>query len=126
SRMYCAFFSPESMERAARDGLGALFAVMRDLDAYPEEVGRFNTIRADAGLPPIPTKIASFIYCSESRAQAEEEGVKHVLEYYAALENHYHWASSDKYKKIDSYQFYANLGEQRSKASEAETVESLL
>ena len=126
SRMYCAFFSPESMERAARDGLGALFAVMRDLDEYPTEVGRFNQVRADVGLPPIPTKIASFIYCAESRAEAEEEGVQYVLDYYASLENHYHWSSSEKYKKIDSYQFYADLGEQRSKASEADTVAALI
>ena len=99
---------------------------MRDLDEYPAEVGRFNAVRADAGLPPIPTKIASFIYCAESTAQAEEEGVQYVLDYYASLENHYHWSSSDKYKKIDSYQFYADLGEQRSKATEADTVAALI
>ena len=114
------------MDRAARDGLGALFAVMRDLDDYPTEVGRFNAIRAESGLPPIPTKIAAFIYCADSRAQAEEEGLEYVVDYMNSLEDHYHWASSDKYKKIDSYQFYANLGEQRSKVSEAETIESLL
>ena len=126
SRMYCAFFSPESMERAAHDGLGALFAVMRDLDEYPTEVGNFNAVRAEAGLPPIPTKIAAFIYCAETRAQAEEEGIQYVLDYYASLENHYHWSSSDKYKKIEGYQFYADLGEQRTKATQDETVEALI
>jgi len=52
--------------------------------------------------------------------------VQYVLDYYASLENHYHWSSSDKYKKVEGYQFYADLGEQRSKTSEADTIAGLI
>jgi|EndMetStandDraft_8_1072994.scaffolds.fasta_scaffold67999_2 alkanesulfonate monooxygenase SsuD/methylene tetrahydromethanopterin reductase-like flavin-dependent oxidoreductase (luciferase family) len=115
-RMYCAFMNPESLEVAARQGLGALFAVMRSVEEYPAEVGKFNAIRAGAGLPRLATKAAAFVYCAESVAQAEEEGLQYLLDYYASLEEHYNWAD-DKYKKIKSYEFYAELGEERAKAS---------
>jgi alkanesulfonate monooxygenase SsuD/methylene tetrahydromethanopterin reductase-like flavin-dependent oxidoreductase (luciferase family) len=125
SRMYCAWFSPSSLELAARSGVGALFAVMRDLDDYPAEVARFNGIRAEAGLNPMQAKVHSFVYCAPTRAQAEEEGVQHVQEYYDSIEEHYHW-SDEKYRQIGSYEFYADLGQQRETATPRESAESLI
>lgn len=123
-RMYNAWFSPSSLEFAARDGVGALFAVMRELHEYPQEIARFNAIRDEHGYAPIPVKVASFVYCADSQAQAEEEGLQYLQEYMASLEDHYHWAD-DKYSKISGYEFYNELGKGRKEATEEQMREGL-
>ena len=50
ARMYNAWMSPSSLDIAAASGVGPLFAVMRAIDEYPQEMARFNAIRAEAGL----------------------------------------------------------------------------
>lgn len=125
ARMYNAWMSPSSLELAAASGVGPLFAVMRGLDEYPKEMARFNAVRMEAGLPPTTAKVQSFMYCAESRAQAEDEGLQFISDYYEALEEHYHWAEGG-YREVKGYEFYADLGESRTKATKGQTTESLL
>ena len=125
ARMYNAWMSPGSLDIAAASGVGPLFAVMRAIDEYPEEMARFNSIRAEAGLPPITAKVSSFIYCAESQAQAEEEGLQFISEYYDSIEDHYHWGAGS-YSDVKGYEFYADLGEQRKKATKSQMNDALL
>lgn len=125
ARMYNAWMSPSSLQIAASSGVGPLFAVMRSLDEYPQEMAKFNSVRADAGLPPTTAKVTSFMYCAESQAQAEDEGIQYIQDYYDSLEEHYHWAEGG-YRDVKGYEFYADLGESRTKATKNQTVESLL
>jgi alkanesulfonate monooxygenase SsuD/methylene tetrahydromethanopterin reductase-like flavin-dependent oxidoreductase (luciferase family) len=125
ARMYNAWMSPSSLDLAASSGVCPLFAVMRPLDQYPQEMARFNAVRAEVGLPPTTAKIQSFMYCAASRAQAEDEGIQFISQYYDTLEEHYHWGSGG-YRDVKGYEFYADLGEQRAKASKSQTTEALI
>ena len=125
ARMYNAWMSPSSLDIAAASGVGPLFAVMRAVDEYPGEMARFTSIRAEAGLAPITAKVSSFIYCAESQAQAEEEGVKFISQYYDAIEDHYHWGAGN-YREVKGYEFYAELGEQRKKATPNQSTAALI
>lgn len=125
ARMYNAWMTPSSLDLAASSGVCPLFAVMRALDEYPKEMARFNAVRTEAGLPPTTAKIQSFMYCAPSRAQAEEEGLKYITEYYDSIEEHYHWGTGN-YREVKGYEFYADLGESRKVADKNQSEQFLI
>jgi alkanesulfonate monooxygenase SsuD/methylene tetrahydromethanopterin reductase-like flavin-dependent oxidoreductase (luciferase family) len=125
NRMFNAWMTPSSLDLAAASGVCPLFAVMRPLDEYPQEMARFNAVRVQTGLAPTTAKIQSFMYCAPTRAQAEDEGMQYINDYYESIEEHYHWGSGG-YKEVKGYEFYADLGEQRKTASKEAMTQGLI
>ncbi|GAA3111445.1 LLM class flavin-dependent oxidoreductase [Pseudonocardia yunnanensis] len=109
-RMYCAWMSPETLEIAARQRLGAMFAVSRDLEDYPKETAAFNAARAEAGLGPSAPIVINAASCAESEQQAYEQAL-HYEEYLESVALHYSWIDAARYKKIGGYDYYVEKGE---------------
>ena len=109
SQMYCAWMSPETLEVAARQHLGAMFAVTRALEDYPAETAKFNSLRVEEGLEPANPVVINFVYVAESEAQAEEHAVQYGQEYWTSTMLHYKWMDTARYDKIGGYDFYTGL-----------------
>jgi alkanesulfonate monooxygenase SsuD/methylene tetrahydromethanopterin reductase-like flavin-dependent oxidoreductase (luciferase family) len=110
TQMYCAWMSPETLEIAAKQRLGALFAVSRDLEDYPTETAAFNAARAEAGLSPSAPIVITAVACAESEQEAYERALQYE-EYLESVALHYDWIDAARYKKIGSYDFYVEMGE---------------
>jgi alkanesulfonate monooxygenase SsuD/methylene tetrahydromethanopterin reductase-like flavin-dependent oxidoreductase (luciferase family) len=110
--MYCAWMSPETLEVAAKQGLGAMFAVTRALEDYPVETAAFNAARAQVGLEPSSPIVLNFVYTAESEQEALEGAIQYAEEYWESTVYHYKWGDVDRYKKIGGYDFYIGLGDE--------------
>ncbi|GAA1206479.1 LLM class flavin-dependent oxidoreductase [Pseudonocardia alaniniphila] len=109
-RMYCAWMSPETLEIAAMQGLGAMFAVSRELADYPKETAAFNAARAGVGLGPSAPIVINAVACADSEQEAYERAL-HYAEYLESVALHYNWIDAARYKKIGGYDFYVAKGE---------------
>ncbi|WP_433293652.1 LLM class flavin-dependent oxidoreductase [Pseudonocardia sp. CA-142604] len=110
-QMYCAWMSPETLEIAAKQQLGALFAVSRDLADYPKETAAFNAARAEVGLGPSAPIIVNAVACAESEQQAYERAAQWE-EYMESVALHYSWIDAARYKKIGGYDYYVTMGKE--------------
>ena len=79
SRMLCSWMSPESLEIAARLGLGMFFTTVKDPLLYAPEITRFNAIRAEMNLEPARASVFQCAYCAET----EEEAWAGASQYFA-------------------------------------------
>jgi alkanesulfonate monooxygenase SsuD/methylene tetrahydromethanopterin reductase-like flavin-dependent oxidoreductase (luciferase family) len=84
-----AWGSPESMPIAAHAGLKPIFIPQRAWSAYAVELQRFNAIRAEHGWPPTRPTAAVWMFCAESRAEAEDVGGHYIFEYADSARRHY-------------------------------------
>jgi alkanesulfonate monooxygenase SsuD/methylene tetrahydromethanopterin reductase-like flavin-dependent oxidoreductase (luciferase family) len=109
-RMYCAWMSPETLDIAAKQRLGALFAVSRDLEDYPKETAAFNAARAGVGLSPSAPIVINAVACAESEQEAYERALQWE-EYMESVALHYNWIDAARYKKIGGYDYYVAMGE---------------
>lgn len=66
--------SDESLAMAAHAGLAPLFTNYIGWDSLAEQVQTFTEIRAAHGWDPIPSTVATTIYCHEDQEYAEERG----------------------------------------------------
>ncbi|GAA1333340.1 LLM class flavin-dependent oxidoreductase [Pseudonocardia xinjiangensis] len=110
-RMYCAWMSPETLEIAAKQRLGPLFAVSRDLEDYPKETASFNEARAGVGLGPSAPIVINAVACAESEQEAYERAL-HYQEYQESVALHYNWIDAERYKKIGGYDYYIAKGQE--------------
>jgi alkanesulfonate monooxygenase SsuD/methylene tetrahydromethanopterin reductase-like flavin-dependent oxidoreductase (luciferase family) len=111
SQMYCAWMSPETLEIAAKQELGAMFAVTRALEDYPGETAAFNSVRNEIGLDPVNPIVINFVYVAETEAEAMEGAIQYAEEYWESTVYHYKWVDTERYNKIGGYDFYTALGE---------------
>jgi alkanesulfonate monooxygenase SsuD/methylene tetrahydromethanopterin reductase-like flavin-dependent oxidoreductase (luciferase family) len=68
--MFCAWNSPETMEFAARSGLGQMFITLKSWEEAAEQAITYNKVRIDAGWEPTAPISVIFVCCTESEADA--------------------------------------------------------
>ncbi len=83
-----AFTTKKSAELAAEAGLGQMFVAGEPLDAMSLQVGQFNSIRAEKGLPPDQPTALLWMYCAETEEEIEE-GYGYFESQLLDAKNHY-------------------------------------
>jgi alkanesulfonate monooxygenase SsuD/methylene tetrahydromethanopterin reductase-like flavin-dependent oxidoreductase (luciferase family) len=111
-RMYCAWQSPETLEIAARAGLGMLFIPQKAWEEYGADVETFNEIRRDLGLKPQQPKVVCWVYCTETESEGWDGALQYMSEYADSARRHYEFDDTAHFKAAGSYDYYAKLSEQ--------------
>jgi alkanesulfonate monooxygenase SsuD/methylene tetrahydromethanopterin reductase-like flavin-dependent oxidoreductase (luciferase family) len=118
-RMYCAWQSPETLDIAARAGLGMLFIPQKPWEDYGADVEVFNDIRSGLGLKPLQPKVVCWVYCTESQSEGWEGALQYMSEYADSARRHYEFDDAAHFKAAGSYDYYAKLSEQMATLDEA-------
>jgi len=90
---------------AAENGLGQMFVAGAGLDEMTAQVRRFNTIRAEMGLPPDQPTTLLWMYCAETASEAEE-GWEYFHNQLLAAQHHYFEWNNPGYAGIPGYEEY--------------------
>jgi len=90
---------------AAENGLGQMFVAGAGLDEMTAQVRRFNTIRAELGLPPDQPTTLLWMYCAETASEAEE-GWEYFHHQLLAAQHHYFEWNNPGYAGIPGYEEY--------------------
>jgi alkanesulfonate monooxygenase SsuD/methylene tetrahydromethanopterin reductase-like flavin-dependent oxidoreductase (luciferase family) len=108
TRIKAAFNTEKSARLAAENGLGQMFVSGDDLDAMTEQVGRFNAIRAELGLPPDQPTLLLWMYCAET-SSAAEEGWTFFQNQLTAAQHHYFEWNNPGFTGIRGYEEYVTM-----------------
>ena len=110
-RTYAAAVSPESSRIMAELGIGILIipqkpwdTVARDLDAYR---GIFREVNGVDAPPPV---VASWVFCDEDPARAEELARRYIGAYWQSAMRHYE-LRAEHLKAIPGYESYGPMQE---------------
>ena len=101
-----AFTTKKSAELAAEAGLGQLFVAGEPLDDMTVQVGQFNAIRAEKGLPPDQPTALLWMYCAETEEEIEE-GYGYFESQLLDAKNHYFDWNSTGFEGVPGYEEYA-------------------
>jgi alkanesulfonate monooxygenase SsuD/methylene tetrahydromethanopterin reductase-like flavin-dependent oxidoreductase (luciferase family) len=90
-RLYMAAGSPDSIDRAAREGLGLLRIALRSWDEVAEQVARHRAEHraARGGAEPPPVVSLTFGYCDRDPVRARELGTEYARAYRMSAIHHY-------------------------------------
>jgi len=105
TRIKAAFTTEASARMAAENGLGQMFVAGAGLDEMTAQVRRFNTIRAQMGLPPDQPTTLLWMYCAETSSEAEE-GWHYFHNQLLAAQHHYFEWNNPGYAGIPGYEEY--------------------
>ena len=105
TRIKAAFTTEASARMAAENGLGQMFVAGAGLDEMTAQVRRFNTIRAERGLPPDQPTTLLWMYCAETASEAEE-GWEYFHNQLLAAQHHYFEWNNPGYAGIPGYEEY--------------------
>ncbi|MGH7342642.1 MAG: LLM class flavin-dependent oxidoreductase, partial [Candidatus Rokuibacteriota bacterium] len=105
TRIKAAFTTEASARMAAENGLGQMFVAGAGLDEMTAQVRRFNTIRAEMGLPPDQPTTLLWMYCAETASEAEE-GWEYFHHQLLAAQHHYFEWNNPGYAGIPGYEEY--------------------
>lgn len=100
-----AFTTETSARLAAENGLGQMFVTNDDLPEMTDKVRRFNTIRAELGLPPDQPTTLLWMYCAETAAEAEE-GWEYYYKQNLAAQYHYFQWNNPGFGGVKGYEEY--------------------
>jgi alkanesulfonate monooxygenase SsuD/methylene tetrahydromethanopterin reductase-like flavin-dependent oxidoreductase (luciferase family) len=105
TRIKAAFTTEASARMAAENGLGQMFVAGAGLDEMTAQVRRFNTIRAEMGMPPDQPTTLLWTYCAETASEAEE-GWEYFHNQLLAAQHHYFEWNNPGYAGIPGYEEY--------------------
>jgi alkanesulfonate monooxygenase SsuD/methylene tetrahydromethanopterin reductase-like flavin-dependent oxidoreductase (luciferase family) len=100
-----AFSTEASAKLAAEHGLGQMFVADDDVVAMTDKVRRFNTIRAERGLPPDQPTSLLWMYCAET-SSAAEEGWDFFRDQQIAAQHHYFDWNNPGFAGVKGYEEY--------------------
>jgi alkanesulfonate monooxygenase SsuD/methylene tetrahydromethanopterin reductase-like flavin-dependent oxidoreductase (luciferase family) len=116
--IYAVWTSHQSLEAAASAGLHPLTIPSKDLEAYKDEIGTFDDVRAAHGMEPSkPPILQLFMYCDRDGDKAREIADKYVGEYSDVSSRHYEFGGSH-FDNIKGYESYRKGGDSRFDVSE--------
>ena len=105
TRIKAAFSTKKSAQLAAENGLGQMFVSNDDLESMTAGVTQFNEIRAGLGLPPDQPTTLLWMYCAETRAEAEE-GWEYYYNQVTAAQHHYFEWNNPGFEGVKGYEEY--------------------
>jgi len=131
--IYGVWTSEESMRVAAEMGLHPLTIPSKSLEAYKNDLGTFDAVRAEFGHGPAKAPIIQvYMYCDEDGEHAREKGKLHAIEYAASVIPHYE-IGGDHFKNLKNYKSYVagqksiyGSGEKDPKQEAVETIGKLI
>ena len=109
--------SPETIEIAGRERLGLLLLNHKPWDGYGEEVGRYNEVRAEHGLPPAQPTVVVNAVCAETEDEAWADLLRYFGEMKDGTNRHYEWDEPEHFRQASGYEHYAQAAERRSRAT---------
>jgi alkanesulfonate monooxygenase SsuD/methylene tetrahydromethanopterin reductase-like flavin-dependent oxidoreductase (luciferase family) len=105
--IYIAWGSPSSMPVAAHENTKPLFIPQRTWDEHKKEFIEYNRIRMQVyGWGPERPTVVTWVYCTESKAEAQEEGTRYMMEYGDSALRHYQLLAGH-FDKLKGYEYYA-------------------
>jgi alkanesulfonate monooxygenase SsuD/methylene tetrahydromethanopterin reductase-like flavin-dependent oxidoreductase (luciferase family) len=104
--LYCAAGSPETMAVIAAEDIRPLMIPTTSLDLTLQGARHFMRLRDDAGLPPTDTKLALWVYCAETEAEARAGAERYMVEYADSALRHYEMMGTH-FDGIKGYEGYA-------------------
>lgn len=107
SRLLCSWMSPQSLEGAARLGLGMFFTTQKDPLEYEPEIVRFNEIRSEEGREPLQPYIFLCVYCGESEEEAWQMARRHIGSWQEMSMVHYGLDDAAHFEKTGVYDWWA-------------------
>ncbi|MYE46292.1 MAG: LLM class flavin-dependent oxidoreductase [Chloroflexi bacterium] len=110
-RMYLAGVSPETLQIAADEDLGLLLLGQKPWRDYPEDIARYQAIRAEHGWGPRWPTIVLPVVCSESETDAEERAQRHFGEQQDSTTVHYEFGDAEHFRAAGNYQHYVRIAE---------------
>jgi alkanesulfonate monooxygenase SsuD/methylene tetrahydromethanopterin reductase-like flavin-dependent oxidoreductase (luciferase family) len=106
-RTYAAAVSPESVKIMAKLGVGILVIPQKPWAAVEADLETYRIVYKEVnGTEPIPTILASQVFCHEDAGRAEELARKYIGEYYVSVMRHYELLG-DHLSNTKGYEFYA-------------------
>jgi len=104
--LWCAAGSPETMAVIAAEDIRPLMIPTVSLDLTLQGARHFMGLREAAGLPPTDTKLALWVYCAETEAEARRGAERYMKEYADSALRHYEMTGTH-FDGIKGYEGYA-------------------
>lgn len=104
--LYCAAGSPETMAVIAEEDIKPLMIPTTSLDLTLAGARHYMKLRQDAGLQPTDTKLALWVYCAETEAEAREGARRCTVEYADSALRHYEMMGTH-FDGLKGYEGYA-------------------
>jgi alkanesulfonate monooxygenase SsuD/methylene tetrahydromethanopterin reductase-like flavin-dependent oxidoreductase (luciferase family) len=102
----CAAGTPETMAIIAANGIRPLLVPTVSLDATLQGARHYMQLRHDAGYDVCDTKLAVWIYCAETEAEAREASRRYMGEYGDSALRHYEMTGTH-FDGLKGYEGYA-------------------
>ncbi|MDH3683945.1 MAG: LLM class flavin-dependent oxidoreductase [Acidimicrobiia bacterium] len=106
STLHCAAGTPETMAVIAGEDIKPLMIPTVSLDLSLQGARHFMGLRDEAGLGPTTTKLALWVYCAESEAEARAGAERSMVEYADSALRHYEMTGTH-FDGIKGYEGYA-------------------
>ncbi len=106
--LWCAGGTDQTVEIIARHDVRPLIIPTTNLDVALKTAERYAALRAEAGLPPAPSKLALWTYVAESEADARAGAEQYMVEYAESALRHYELLG-DHLGGIKGYEAYGEL-----------------
>jgi len=87
--LYCAAGTPETMATIAKHDVKPLIIPTTNLDLALAGARHYMGLRASHGLGPTDTKLALWVYCAETEAEARAGAERYMPEYADSALRHY-------------------------------------
>jgi alkanesulfonate monooxygenase SsuD/methylene tetrahydromethanopterin reductase-like flavin-dependent oxidoreductase (luciferase family) len=100
--------SETSARLAAEHGLGQMFVTNDDFTQMAQKIARFNTIRAEIGLPPDQPTTLLWMYCAETE-DAAQEGWQYYANQMRAVQHHYFEWNNPGFQGIAGMEHYLKI-----------------
>jgi alkanesulfonate monooxygenase SsuD/methylene tetrahydromethanopterin reductase-like flavin-dependent oxidoreductase (luciferase family) len=104
--IYCAAGSPETLAITAANGIRPLLIPTVSLDQTLLGAQHYMKLRRDAGYDPCDTKLAVWIYCAETEAEAHVAAERYMEEYADSALRHYEMTGTH-FDGLRGYEGYA-------------------
>lgn len=108
--LLCAAGSPETMAVVAKMDIKPLIIPTAALDIALGGAQNYMRLRADAGLEPVATKLALWVYCAETEQAARDGAERYMLEYSDSALRHYE-LGGEHFDDLVGYKGYAKMAE---------------
>ncbi len=123
-RTYSAAVSPESVDFAAKLGLGMLIIAQKPWETVAEDLkhyeARFREQHGD--VPPPPTAAAAYVFCDEDEERAREMAHRYIGRYYHSVIRHYE-LGGEQFASTAGYDYYAKMAGNINSRGEDETAQ---
>ncbi len=104
--LYCAAGSPETMAIIAANNIRPLLIPTVSLDLTLQGARHFMKLREQAGFEVCDTKLALWVYCAETEAEAQAGSYRYMAEYADSALRHYEMMGTH-FEGLRGYEGYA-------------------